>query len=363
MRKRKERVALGMSGGVDSSVAAILLKESGYEVIGVSMEIYDKNADINIPRGHACYGPEEEEDLNKAEQLCKRLDIPFFRIDLRKEFKEHVITYFKHEYLSGRTPNPCIVCNSILKFDLLLRKTREKVVDFDLFATGHYARIKNTDGEKFLLKRALDRSKDQSYFLYRLRKEQLSNMLFPIGEYKKREIIEIACEKGLNVDCMKESQDFISGGDYSFLFEQEEVNKGKIVDPHGNTIGEHKGIIFYTIGQRKGLGISSRWPLYVTRIDASTNTIIVGPKSSVYSYELIAGDINLLSVEGIHKPLRAEAKIRLNHKEASSTVYPVGRGKIRVVFDEPQPAVTPGQSVVLYDGDIVIGGGIIESRQ
>jgi len=361
MSKKKIKVAVGMSGGVDSSVCTILLKEMGYELTGISMQIYDKGMGSDLPRTHACYGPDEEEVLERAESLCKRLGIPFHRIDLRKEFKEHVISYFRREYLSGRTPNPCIMCNRLLKFDFLIKKARDHGIQFDYFATGHYAIVEKTHDGRYLLKKAHDRSKDQSYFLYRLTHEQLGWILFPLGRYLKRDVIKMATNMELDIESMKESQDFVSGGDYSFLFKRDEIPPGDIVDTSGKRLGTHRGIIYYTVGQRKGLGISSSRPLYVKMIDPDSNTIIVGDKKEVYSHRLIAGNLNLIGKERIDGASRFNVKIRLNHKDAPATVYPSGDGKIRVVFDEPQLAITPGQSAVIYDGDTVIGGGIIES--
>jgi tRNA-specific 2-thiouridylase len=356
---KKASVAVGMSGGVDSSVAAALLKESGYEVIGLSMEIFDGSVTVKDSNRHACYGPDEKEDIETAASICEKLGMEFHIIDLRKEYRRYVIDYFRKNYLEGNTPNPCVVCNHRLKFGFLLEKAREAGVEFQFFGTGHYARIEDSGG-RFLLKRATDLSKDQSYFLYALTSEQLSHTLFPLGEYTKPEVRAMARSLGLESADRRESQDFISGGDYSPLFREEEVKEGEIVDEHGTILGKHRGIIYYTVGQRRGLGIASEQPLYVTTIDAQDNRIVVGRKSDLASEGLIARDVNLIAVDRIDRPYKVKAKIRLKHKEADATIFPHDRGKLRLLFDEPQMAVTPGQSAVFYSGDTVLGGGIIE---
>ncbi len=361
MKAKRKKVAVGMSGGVDSSMCAILLKEMGYDVIGLSMEIYDKNAEFNLPSAHACYGPDEENELKNAEALCSRLEIPFYRVDLRKEFTESVISYFKKEYLSGRTPNPCIVCNRFLKFDFLIKKAAAQGIEFDLFATGHYAVVEKAQDGTFKLKKAMDKSKDQSYFLYRLTQEHLSRTIFPLGTYLKKDIIKMAYEYGLDLGNMKESQDFVSGGDYSFLFKDDEIRTGDIVDGSGKILGSHKGIVFYTVGQRKGLGIAAPQPLYVKKIDPAKNRIVVGEKKEIYSKGLIAEDVNIIRSDSLIDGVKYQIKIRFNHKGAPGTVFKLPDGSIKVLFDRPQLAITPGQSAVLYDGDEVIGGGVIKS--
>jgi tRNA-specific 2-thiouridylase len=356
---KKTSVAVGMSGGVDSSVAAALLKENGYDVIGLSMEIFDGSVTVKESNRHACYGPDEKEDIKTAASICKKLGMEFHVIDLRKEYRRYVIDYFRKNYLEGNTPNPCIVCNHRLKFGFLLEKAREAGVEFQFFATGHYARIEDSGG-RFLLKRATDLSKDQSYFLYALTPDQLSHTLFPLGGYTKREVRAMARSLGLESADRRESQDFISGGDYSPLFREEEVKEGEIVDENGTILGKHRGIIYYTVGQRRGLGIASEQPLYVTGIDAQDNRIVVGRKSDLASEGLIARDVNLIALDRIDRPYKVQAKIRLKHREADATIFSHNKGKLRLLFDEPQMAVTPGQSAVFYSGDTVLGGGIIE---
>lgn len=357
---KKETVAVGLSGGVDSSVAAALLKDKGYNVIGLSMAIYDDNIKIEYRGGHACYGPHESDDISSAESVCKKLDIPFYVIDLKKEFNSFVIKYFRSEYLGGRTPNPCIVCNRKLKFGFMLEKARNSGIEFDKFATGHYARIIKDHG-RYMLAKPLDAGKDQTYFLYSLSREQLPEIIFPLGEYNKKDVRGIARSIGLNTSRRQESQDFIAGGDFSPLFKPEEIKKGDIVNDRGEVIGKHKGIIHYTVGQRKGLGISHPEPLYVSEIDVHNNRIVVDKRSSLFSRGLTAGDINLISIDEIKEAVEVSVKIRLQHKAAPAVLFPDGKGKVKVIFDKPQLAVTPGQSAVFYDGDIVLGGGVIGS--
>jgi tRNA-specific 2-thiouridylase len=359
MSLKSVKAAVGLSGGVDSSIAAALLKEKGHEVIGVSMMTFDASMPVTESERHACYGPGEEEDVKSAAAVCHKLGIPFHPIDLREEFRNHVIEYFKGEYLAGRTPNPCIVCNHRLKFGFLLEKTKGMGIDFDFFATGHYARILESEG-RFLLKRAVDLSKDQTYFLYALTPEQLSRTRFPIGEYTKMEVREMARDLGLETANRPESQDFISGTDYSSLFYEEEVKEGDIVDETGRVLGTHRGIIHYTVGQRKGLGISSGRPLYVLKIDALRNRIVVSERKSLLAEGLIAANLNLIAVEQLERPHKVKAKIRLQHKEADAILFPHENNRAKIIFDEPQMSVTPGQSAVFYAGDVVLGGGIIE---
>ncbi|MGD9321952.1 MAG: tRNA 2-thiouridine(34) synthase MnmA [Desulfobacteraceae bacterium] len=359
MKQKIGSVAVGLSGGVDSSMAAVLLKEKGYDVIGVTMMTFDASVPVTKSEKHACYGPGEEEDVKSAAAVCKKLGIPFHVIDLREEFRNHVIGYFKSEYLEGRTPNPCIVCNHKLKFGFLLEKTKALGLDFDFFATGHYAQIQESEG-RFLLKRAVDLSKDQTYFLYALTPEQLSRTLFPIGGYAKHQVREMAQSLGLQTADRPESQDFISGTDYASLFYEEDIKEGNIVDENGNVLGKHRGIIHYTVGQRKGLGISSGHPLYVLKIDAQRNRIVVSDREHLLAKGLIAANLNLIAIDQLEGPHKVKAKIRLQHKEADATLFPHENNRAKIIFDEPQMSVTPGQSAVFYVGDVLLGGGIIE---
>jgi len=352
------KVVVAMSGGVDSSVAAALLKEKGYQVNGVTMKIWDGEAFPVEGGRHGCYGPGEEEDIEDARKVAQILGIPFHVFDLRQEYKAEVLDYFCHEYLSGRTPNPCLRCNHKVKFDALLRKTQDSGIDFDYFATGHYARVEyNKSKHRYLLKKAMDLSKDQSYFVSSLSQEQLGRSLFPIGNYTKEEVRKMASDFELGVDNKPESQDFIAGG-YSFLVKA--AQPGPILDKQGNVLGEHRGIPFYTIGQRKGLGISSKEPLYVTDIDQEKNAIVVGGKEEVYRDELTASGLNWIAIEKLEQPTKVKARIRYAHNEAEAIITPLNEDKVYVKFKEPQMAITPGQAVVFYQGDVVVGGGTIE---
>lgn len=355
---KHKKVAVGLSGGVDSSVAAALLKEKGYDVVGITMEIFEGPAAAETTRNHACYGPGEKEDVEIAASICKKLEIPFFVFDLKNEYRSHVISYFKNEYLSGRTPNPCVVCNKQLKFGFLLEKAKSAGIEFEFFATGHYAQIEKS-GDRILLKKAADLTKDQTYFLYGLTPLKLSRSLFPIGGLTKQEVRKIAYNYSFESAKRPESQDFIAGGDYSGIFEKDELKEGKIIDENGNILGRHRGIIHYTVGQRRGLGVASPRPLYIQSIDAKKNRIVVTDRANLFSKGLIAKDLNLISIDKLTAPQKVKAKIRLKHNETPATVFPHGKDKIKVIFKEPQISVAPGQSVVFYTGNTVVGGGII----
>lgn len=359
MPKNKKTVAVGLSGGVDSSVAAALLKESGHNVLGISMMIFDDSITVKEDVKHGCFGPGEQEDIAAAASVCEKLGISFHTIDLRKEYQHHVIDHFKDEYLAGKTPNPCIACNQRLKFGFLLERARNSGLMFEYFATGHYARVEKS-GNRYLLKRAIDASKDQSYFLYALTSEQLSQTLLPLGALKKHQVREIARSIGLNTAERPESQDFIAGGDYSVLFNEKQIKKGNIVDEAGNVLGKHRGIVHYTVGQRRGLGIAAQRPLYVTRIDALNNLIVVSDREDLIAKGLIAKDINLIAIDKLDRPYPVKVKIRLNQTAVSATVSPDANGKAKILFDEPQLSVCPGQHAVFYSDEVVVGGGVIQ---
>lgn len=352
------KVVVAMSGGVDSSVAAALLKNDGHEVIGVTMRVWGGEPFVTDQGRHACYGPSEEEDMKDVERVADNLGIPFLVIDLRGEYKAEVLDYFRSEYSSGRTPNPCVRCNQRVKFGLLAKKLIDHRIQFDYFATGHYARIGyDRVRGRYLLKKARDLTKDQSYFLFALSQEQLSRTLFPIGNLTKKEVRKIASDLGLEVSDKPESQDFVAGG-YTNLV-KDAANPGPILDTTGNRLGTHRGIPFYTVGQRKGLGLSTGRPMYVVAIDRARNAVIVGTRDEASARELVASELNWIAIDGLREPIEAMAKIRYQHKEVSATVEPLNEDEVYVSLAEAQMGIAPGQAVVFYDGDVVVGGGII----
>lgn len=357
----KDRVIVAMSGGVDSSVAAALLKEKGYQVVGVTMKIWGGDIHIETKSGsHACYGPCEVEDIKDAQKVAERLNIPIYIFDLRKEYEVNVLDYFRKEYLSGKTPNPCVRCNEMVKFGALIQKTKGSGIEFDYFATGHYVRVEyDNERSRYLLKKARDLRKDQSYFLYALSQKQLGKCLFPLGELTKEEVRQKASNLELSVRDKPESQDFIAG-DYSSLLDSP-LKPGPILNEEGEVLGIHKGIQFYTVGQRRGLGIAVGKSLYVTRIDKEKNTIEVGPEEALYKNELIASGLNWIAIEELKEPIKVTTKIRYLHKGSEAKLTPRDNRRVYVKFKKPQRAITPGQAVVFYDRDIVIGGGTIES--
>jgi len=346
----RKKVLLAMSGGVDSSVSAFLLKNAGYDVVGVTM-CFGIETNDNKAR---CCGAKAIED---AKNVCFKIDIPHYVLDFSKHLEEKVISKFILEYLAGRTPNPCIDCNKFLKFDLLFNQA--KVFGCDYLATGHYARIEKNNGN-FFLKKAKDKFKDQSYFLYPIKKERLEFIIFPLEDLTKEETKKIAYDLDLPVKDKPQSQDicFVKDKNYYNLILEKTKNfiPGNIVDLNGKVLGRHRGIFFYTIGQREGLGISSSKPLYVIKIDKKNNQIVVGERENLYAKGLIASNLNLF-VEDF--PKEVFAKIRFRHQEAKCSVY-IKDDKTFVEFFEKQEAITPGQSVVFYKDDFVLGGGIIE---
>ena len=341
-----------MSGGVDSSVAAVLLLEAGYAVIGITMVNY------SLEQNHL------EDHVSSAKKAADLLKIEHKVVDLRADFEDRVIRYFCREYSQGLTPNPCIRCNREIKFGLLMDRVREYAVDF--FATGHYVR-KSFDAQqkRFILKKALNTAKDQSYFLYGLTQKQLECSLFPVGEMKKEEVRKRAVSLGLPAAHRRESQEicFIPDNDYVNFLKKNIPNSfkpGPILDRNKKQLGEHGGILHFTIGQRRGLGIAASHPLYVLEMDSRRNAVIVGKDEELKSKSLTASRLNLINQSEISFPMEVKARIRYKHKEADALVIPLNKNRVRVEFSDPQRAITPGQSVVFYDGDIVIGGGIIE---
>jgi tRNA-specific 2-thiouridylase len=353
------KVVVGMSGGVDSSVAAALLVKAGHEVIGVSMRIGPEDLGIGGARRHSCYGAGEEEDIRDAEAVACSLGIPFHVIDLKQEYETEVLNYARQEYLTGRTPNPCVRCNRRIKFDALLEKSRDSGLDFQYFATGHYARVeRDWHTGRYHLKRGKEHAKDQTYFLSALSQRQLAGSLFPLGDYTKQEVREIARDRGLATQAKMESQDFIDGGYASLL--EEKGKPGPILDGNGRTLGEHRGIAYYTVGQRRGLGVAAREPLYVIAIDQPRNALVVGPEGAMYSKALIASRLNWISLERLEGPVTVKAKIRYAHDPAEAVLSVVEGTTARVQFSQPQRAVAPGQVVVFYDDETVLGSGVIE---
>jgi tRNA-specific 2-thiouridylase len=341
------KIAVAMSGGVDSSVTAALLKKEGNEVIGLTMLVTPS-----------------EDAANAADEVAHLLKISHHTVDFRDVFARQIIPDFCYQYSLGRTPNPCVSCNRLIKFGALLEKAKE--LGAEVIATGHYARIeKHTPDGRFLLKKGLDRRRDQSYFLYRLAQAQFGATIFPLGNLTKDEVREMAVEMKLPAANRRESREvcFIPDNDYPrFLRERltSGIESGLIVDQQGRVLGKHRGIIGYTVGQRRGLGISSKEPLYVVAIDKQTNTVIVGSRQATYTSEFIASGLNWLAFEELTAPVSVKAKIRYLHPEAEALVTPVENDKVRVKFAEPQMAITPGQSAVFYSGDVVLGGGTIE---
>ena len=339
------RAMIAMSGGVDSSTAAYLTQQAGYECIGATMQLLPGSS------------------TDDALHVTQRLGIPFHAFDMIRQFQQIVMDAFTQAYEQGLTPNPCILCNRELKFGLLLQKALE--LDCDKVVTGHYARIEQDAATgRYLLKKAPDTAKDQTYFLYSLTQHQLSHTLFPLGELSKAQVRQIAQEQGFLNAQKRDSQDicFIPDGDYPAFLRRhtgKEYPQGSFLDLQGNVVGTHQGAVNYTLGQRKGLGIALGAPAYVCGKDMAANTVTVGPDEALYRRELIATEVNWISIPELAFPMRIAAKARSRMQEQPATVYPLEDGSVRVEFDQPQRALTPGQAVVFYDGDTVVGGGTI----
>lgn len=359
------KILVGMSGGVDSSVAALLLKEQGHEVIGATMKIWSDEKHKRLAPSvkqnackDSCYGPNEKEDIEEARKIADKIGIPFYVFDCSKEYEQIVLDNFKEEYLSGRTPNPCIRCNSLIKFDVLPFMAKKSGLEFDKFATGHYARVEFDEAnQRYILKKGINPTKDQSYFLYKLRQNQLANIMMPLGSYEKTQIREIAKNNGLKVYDKPDSQDFYSG-DYNELLEVKPC-PGNIVDKNGKVLGKHEGIWNYTIGQRKGLGIAHTSPLYVIDLNKERNEVVVGEADETFNNSLVAVELNWVSISGLKEEMKVSAKVRSAQIPVEVTIKPIG-DSVEVNFIDPQKALTKGQSVVFYDGDILLGGGIID---
>lgn len=340
-----KKALIAMSGGVDSSVAAFLTMGDGYSCIGATMRLLDGT------------------DTADAQQVADRLDMPFHVLDMREEFRSLIMDEFVRSYENGLTPNPCVLCNRLVKFGLLLEKAEELGCEY--IATGHYAVIRRDEKTgRHLLCKAADGAKDQSYFLYSLTQKQLAHILFPLGSLSKEQARQIAAEQGFLNAQKRDSQDvcFIPDGDYRAFMERhtgKALCPGAFLDMNGNVVGQHVGAAGYTLGQRKGLGLAMGEPVYVCQKDMAANTVTVGPESALFAAALVADDWNWIAIEGLAQPMRIKAKARSRQTEQWATVYPMEDGLAKVVFDEPQRAITPGQAVVLYDGDRVIGGGTI----
>mgnify|MGYP005764712831 CR=1 FL=1 len=353
-------VVVGMSGGVDSSVAAFLLKQQGYHVIGVTMQIWQEQSRQCQEDHGGCCGLSAVDD---ARRVAFKLDIPYYVMNFRKEFQENVIDYFVSEYQQGRTPNPCIACNRYVKWEALLHRSKEIGADF--IATGHYARIeKHPKTGRYAIKTSVTAKKDQTYALYNLTQQQLQSTLMPIGAYHKEEIRKIAEEIDIRISKKADSQEicFVPDNDYSHFIENETGKKypaGDFVDLDGNVLAKHNGIIHYTVGQRKGLGVAFGKPMYVYALDVKNNQVILCENDALFHKTLFAGNLNFMSLEKIEGEMRLEAKIRYSHKKAWCTVRMKNKNEIECIFDQPQRAITPGQAVVLYDGEYVAGGGTI----
>lgn len=353
-----KKVMIGMSGGVDSSVAAFLLQKESLEVIGATMKLYN-NEDIDFVSEKTCCSLD---DVLDAKSVCARLGIRHYTLNMTDDFKKEVIERFISAYQNGFTPNPCIDCNRYMKFSKMLHKAQE--LDIDYVATGHYARIEK-QGDRYILKKAVDLSKDQSYVLYSLTQEQLKVTKFPLGNYTKQQVREIAEENGFVNARKHESQDicFVPDGDYSKFIEYytgKTYPCGDFVDMNGKRLGEHKGIIRYTIGQRRGLGLALPASMYVVEKDVDNNKVILGFNDDLFKKEVNVKNISFTACDGLDKPERLCAKIRYNQKEQPATVTQTDENHFTIVFDKPQRAITKGQAAVLYDGDTVVGGGTIE---
>ncbi len=368
-----EKVVVGMSGGVDSSVAAYLLKEQGYDVIGVTMQIWQDEDVCSMEENGGCCGLSAVED---ARRVAAVLDIPYYVMNFKQDFKSNVIDYFVSEYLMARTPNPCIACNRYVKWEALLKRSLD--IGASYIATGHYAGITRLDNGRFTIKKSVTQAKDQTYALYNLTQHQLSHTLMPVGDYSKDEIRRIAGDLNLPVANKPDSQEicFVKDNDYAgfianYLKEKQlsGINKeikentgllpGNYIDRAGNIIGKHQGLVHYTVGQRKGLNLAMGQPVFVLELKPDTNEVVIGYANDVFSDKLYANQLNFMAVDDIQDEIIVEAKIRYSHKGAKCVVKRTGQDEVVCRFEEPQRAITPGQAVVFYQDDYVIGGGTI----
>lgn len=355
-----KRVVVGMSGGVDSSVTALLLKKQGYDVIGVNLNVWQKKKE-DCSSEKACCGIDAIYD---ARRVCQNLDIPFYTLNFKDIFKRDVIDYFANEYMEGKTPNPCIACNRYVKFEELLNQALT-VFEADYIATGHYAKVGHDEETgRYYIYESVTAAKDQTYALYNLTQDQLKHILMPLGDYTKEDVRKIARENGLENANKHDSQEicFVEDNDYAKFIEENYNYKsipGNFIDTDGSILGKHKGIIHYTVGQRRGLGLSLKEPLYVVKLDIPNNNVVLGRSDMLFSDTLICTNLNFMPFEKLLEPLNCTAKVRYSAKKAECTIYHLENGDVKVIFNKPQRAVTPGQAVVFYDGNIVIGGGTI----
>ena len=352
-----KKVVVGLSGGVDSSVAAYLLKKEGYEVIGVTMDTCQEL------KGEEGWKAGSQTAIADAKRVAEHLGIPHYVADFKKEFQCHVMDYFVEEYLQGRTPNPCVVCNRFVKWEALLAWAKEMGADY--IATGHYARIDRLENGRYAIRNSITAAKDQTYALYNLTQEQLAFTMMPVGGYTKDEIRSIALEAGIPVAEKSDSQDicFIPDDDYVGFLNRRVPDKmpgeGNFIDKDGNVLGKHKGVTNYTIGQRKGLGIAMGHPVFVTELRPETNEVVIGENEDVFTETVICDRVNFMSIEDLTEPRRVLAKIRYNHKGDYCTIEKMEDGRIKCSFEVPVRASTPGQAVVFYEGEYVLGGGTI----